>query len=89
MLDGPFTILCIVMVPGESHCPHGPLGLQPPVKGGREGLVVGMGPTGHQAVPNTRATPEGNEHRGTCHGAWAKYPKKQWDEAAGHIWVHF
>lgn len=26
VLDGPFTVLCIVMVPGEFHCTHGGTG---------------------------------------------------------------
>lgn len=48
--------------------------------------MIGMG---IQAAHSARATCEGDEHCGTCHGAWAKYSKKQLDGAAGHIWDIF
>lgn len=34
VFDGPFAILCIMMVPGESHCPH--RGTGPPAPLSRE-----------------------------------------------------
>lgn len=48
MLDGPFAILCMVMVPGGSHCPHRVLGLQPPSPGRKESTADWHGP--HRAL---------------------------------------
>lgn len=40
---------------------------------------------GHSAGKGARAAGEGGEHYRVCQGAWAKYPKKLLEGAAGNI----
>jgi len=92
VLDGPLTVLCRAAVPRESHCPAGGTGAASPLAEGGEGegwcsvWAPQCTQDGQGAGKGARAAGEGDEHCGACQGAWAKYPKKLVEAAAGHRW---
>lgn len=85
VLDGPFTILCRVVVPRESHHPAGVNGATRPLAWGREEvegwcLVWTSWGTqaGHGVGKGARAAGEGDENCGVCQVPGQNTPKSCW-----------